>query len=198
MGGLMARKMENNFGGMILKGTPNKGMPILAAYQHGELGNFALQGDDKLNGKASLSACINGDQTAGISPAQIPSMWAKSVFGPVKSLSPAVLDLNPASGFIQGLTQPTKPVAVIWGNENEPSMWRFFSSGCGDIGSEPPGSKPDDSDLSLTNAMQNKRDEIKSKRNWAIAGAIVSGLGTVVQVVGVIKSGVSVWNTTKQ
>jgi hypothetical protein len=181
MGGLMARKMEGNFGGLILKGTPNKGMPLVEAYAGGQLNNFAKLGNEKLAGKIMVDFCVPGVSSGTkISPADIPLEWSKVTFGNLP-LSESVADMTPTSSFYQSMTEPTKPVAVIWGNENEPSMWRMFSSGsCKTIGAlSIGGSGSVGSDVGLATDISMQRDTLKSKKNRAIGFGILKEIGGV-------------------
>ncbi|MEO0044607.1 MAG: hypothetical protein RL329_4055, partial [Bacteroidota bacterium] len=64
-----------------------------------------------------------------ISIADIPLKWAEKTFGAdPASVFKSVTDLQRDSRFLRNLGNPTIPTVTIWGNEDDPAIWRFFSS----------------------------------------------------------------------
>jgi hypothetical protein len=191
IGGLIARRLNhtnpNMFGGMILTGTPNTEMHIATNYINGRLQReFKATGMERApNVKASFKL---GSQDFGQIPvAEIPMKWAEKTFGAdPAAVFNSVNDLQKNSEFLRNLGNPTIPTVTIWGNENDPAVWRFFSSVNGAAIGATPMVTTDVSDEPLAGFIRTVRTEADgtiTKQNWT--GALKIALGAVTIVLSI-------------
>jgi hypothetical protein len=200
VGGLIARqinKTHSMFGGIILTGTPNTEMPLVSNYMNGRLfldfKHIGLQraGDVKASFKL-------GAQDFGMIPiAEIPMKWAEKTFGAdPAAIFRSVNDLQKDSRFLRNLGNPTVPTVAIWGNENDPAIWHFFSS----VNSAAIGATPlattDRSDASLVTLVNAAADAanatLNSENRWGIFKVIgaVAGIALAIAALPAATTGV--------
>ncbi|MEN9612179.1 MAG: hypothetical protein RLZZ628_2993 [Bacteroidota bacterium] len=199
IGGLIARRINNThasmFGGLILTGTPNTEMTIVTNYINGRLQReFKATG---LNRAPDIKTAFKlGTQDFGqIAIAEIPMKWAEKTFGAdPAAVFKSVNDLQKSSRFLNNLgSVPTVPTVAIWGNENDPAVWRFFSSvNGGAIGATPAGTILD-SDLTMTDFVSRARDKadntITSENALGILKIVLGTAAIVTSVIPIFGAG---------
>lgn len=179
MGGLIAQSIashSNMFRGIILTGTPNQDMTIVTNFINGRMQSEFRATGLALAADVQSSFIFDGVDFGRISIADIPSRWAQRLFGTNPgNVFRSVSDLQRNTPFMSNLANTRNnslPTVTIWGNENDPAVWRYFSSINGRaIGAVPEGSIAD-SDMDMTNLVNNT---IRTTRNQADL-AFVTGI----------------------
>ncbi len=135
IGGLIARSIHKNhpgmFGGFILTGTPNQDMVIVSNYINGRIQSEFTQTGLRFAGDVKAVFNFDGNNFGELAIADIPLRWAQRQFGsnPANVFSSVSDVQNRNTSFMRGLADAAPiPKITIRGNENDPAVWRYFSS----------------------------------------------------------------------
>lgn len=201
VGGLVARqinKTHSMFGGIILTGTPNTEMPLVSNYINGRLFTDFKQIGLQRAGDVKASFKLGAQDFGMIPIAEIPMKWAEKTFGAdPAAIFRSVNDLQKDSRFLRNLGNPTVPTVAIWGNENDPAIWRFFSS----VNSAAIGATPlaitDRSDASLVMLVNAAADAanatLNSENRWGIFKVVGAVVGIALAIAALPAAAVGVF-----
>jgi hypothetical protein len=186
IGGLIARSIYKNhggtFGGIILTGTPNQDMVIVTNFINGRIQSEFTQTGLELAGDIKALFNFDGNNFGNISIAEIPIRWAQRQFGAnPANIFASVNHLQRNSSFLRDVADaPRVNTITIRGNENDPAVWRYFSSINGRaIGAATEGSISN-SDQDLVNIVNTAITDTRNQADIAALTGAFKVLGGVV------------------
>jgi hypothetical protein len=164
---------QKRFGGMILAGSPNKGIALLEAWDNGQLTEYIDGAEFALEDLMFEGQLVT----------DLPLNFVQGTYGNATGT-----DLRPNSNalsLIQDIPDVDPNVIVLWGNEEENSHWRILNSyvippetlplSAGPTGAENDDGLPD----MIDDLSQDIQNEIKSAKIGVVFGIVKVVIGSL-------------------